>query len=340
MLEDDVFKKRKLDKDKLITYGFVKEKNTYKYSKLIMDNSFRVDITIDSKSKVIGKVYDLDGDYEYTNFRLENVKGDFVNRVKEEFLKVLEDIADNCFTKEYFIYQQSNEVSNLIKEKYNVLPEFLWEDSPNFGVFRNENSNKWFGLIMNIDKSKLNSKENGEVEVINVKLDDLLDTYLKNDGIYPAYHMSKKSWVSIILDGTLSNEDVMSLIDISYELSNRKKEWLVPANPKYYDIVNAFNETDTIIWKQSNNIAVGDTIYLYIAEPYSCIMFKCSVTRVNIPYPYADKNVSMKKVMKIKLLKRYNDDEFTFKKLNDYGVRAIRGPRSVPSKLSEDLNKS
>ena len=99
MLEDEVFKKRKLDKNKLIIYGFVKENNTYKYSKLIMDNSFRVDITIDSKGKVIGKVYDLDGDYEYTNFRLENVKGDFVNRVKEEFLKVLEDIADNCFTK-------------------------------------------------------------------------------------------------------------------------------------------------------------------------------------------------------------------------------------------------
>ncbi len=249
MLEDEVFKKRKLDKNKLIPYGFVKENNTYKYSKLIMDNSFRVDITIDSKGKVEGRVFDLDGDYEYTNFRLENVKGDFVNRVKEEFLKVLEDIAYNCFTKEYFIYQQSNEVSNLIKKKYNVLPEFLWEDSPNFGVFRNENSNKWFGLIMNIDKSKLNSKENGEVEVINVKLDDLVDTYLKKYGIYPAYHMSKKSWVSVILDGTLSNEEVMRLIDISYELSNRKKEWLVPANPKYYDIVNAFNETDTIIWK-------------------------------------------------------------------------------------------
>ena len=339
MLEDEVFKKRKLDKNKLIIYGFVKENNTYKYSKLIMDNSFRVEFTIDSKGNVEGKLFVLDGDYEYTNFLLENVKGDCVNGVKEEFLKVLEDIADNCFTKEYFLFPQSNRIANLIKEKYNVLPEFLWEDNPNFGVFRNENSNKWFGLIMNIDKSKLDLKENGEVEVINVKLDDLVDTYLKKDGIYPAYHMSKKSWVSIILDGTLSNEEVMSLIDISYELSNRKKEWLVPANPKYYDIVNAFNETDTIIWKQSSNILVGDTIYLYIADPYSCIMFKCSVTRVNIPYPYADKNVSMKKVMKIKLLKRYNDDEFTFKKLNDYGVRAIRRPRSVPGKLSEDLSK-
>ena len=73
MLEDEVFKKRKLDKNKLIIYGFVKENNTYKYSKLIMDNSFRVDITIDSKGKVIGKVYDLDGDYEYTFMTLMEI---------------------------------------------------------------------------------------------------------------------------------------------------------------------------------------------------------------------------------------------------------------------------
>ena len=63
MLEDEVFKKRKLNKDKLIPYGFILENNIYKYSKLIMDDTFRVDITIDSKGNVIGRVYDLDGDY-------------------------------------------------------------------------------------------------------------------------------------------------------------------------------------------------------------------------------------------------------------------------------------
>ena len=115
MLEDEVFKKRKLNKDKLIPYGFTLENNIYKYSKLIMDDIFRVDITINSKGNIIGKVYDLDGDYEYTNFRLEIVKGDFVNRVKDEYIKVLESIANNCYTEEYFIYKQSNEVSNLIK---------------------------------------------------------------------------------------------------------------------------------------------------------------------------------------------------------------------------------
>ena len=327
MLEDEVFKKRKLDKDKLISYGFVKENNVYKYSKLIMDDTFRIDIIIDSKGKIIGKVYDLDGDYEYTNFRLENVKGDFVNRVKDEYLKVIEDIADNCFREEYFIYKQSNEISNLIQEKYNVLPEFLWESYSNYGIFRNKSSNKWFAAIMNIDRSKLDYNESGEVEVINVKLDNLVDTYLKKDAIYPAYHMSKKSWVSITLDNTLSNEEIMRLIDISYDLSNRKKEWIIPANPKYYDIVNAFNDIDTITWRKSHNFMLNDVVYIYITEPYAYIMFKCVVS-------YLDEEI-----IKLRLIKRYNDNEFTFERLKSCGVKSVRSPRGITSKLSEELNK-
>jgi len=90
---------------------------------------------------------------------------------------------------------------------------------------------------------------------------------------------------------------------------------------------------------QSNNIVVGDIVYLYVAEPYSAILYKCEATETNIPYEYKDKNVAMKKVMKIKLLKKYKADEFTFKKLNEYGIKAIRGPRSVTDKLSKELNK-
>ena len=326
MLEDEVFKKRKLDNDKLIPYGFIKEDDIYKYSKLIMDDTFRVDITIDSKGNVIGRVYDLDGDYEYTNFRLENVKGDFVNRVKDEYFKVIESIANNCYTKEYFIYKQSNELSNLIKEKYNVIPEFLWESNPNYGIFRNKSSNKWFGVIMNIDRSKLNPNESGEVEVLNVKLDDLVNTYLKEEGIYPAYHMSKKSWVSITLDNTLSNKEIMSLIEISFDLSNRKKEWIIPANPKYYDIVNAFNDMDTITWRKSHNFMINDIVYIYITEPYAYIMFKCVVISLD------------EEIIKLKLIKKYNDNEFTFERLKNCGVKSVRSPRGITSKLSEELN--
>ena len=338
-IEDETLKKYKLRKDKLISYGFIKEKDKYIYSKNFMNNTFRAEICVDEKGQVSGNVIEIELDEEYTNFRMENAIGEFVNTVKDEYIKILQDIANNCFEKEEFIFEQTNRITSLINEKYEVLPEFLWDKFPGFGVFRNARSNKWFGIIMNIDKSKITSGKTGEIEVLNVKLDDDVQKYLGLEGIYPSYHLSKKNWISIILDDTLSDEEIMKLVDISFNISNVKGEWIIPANPKYYDVINAFNDTDTIIWKQSNNIFEGDIVYLYVADPISAILYKCEVLEVNIPYEYEDKNVSMKKVMKIKLLRRYDKEQFIFKKLNEYGIKAIRGPRGLSKELSKELNK-
>ena len=38
------------------------------------------------------------------------------------------------------------------------------------------------------------------------------------------------------------------------------KEWIIPANPKYYDIVGAFKVADEIDWKQGAGIKKGDGI--------------------------------------------------------------------------------
>lgn len=107
---------------------------------------------------------------------------------------------------------------------------------------------------------------------------------------------------------------------------------------RYYIWYSYSNKTDTIIWKQSNNIWAGDIVYLYAAAPISAILYKCEVLETDIPYEYKDKNVAMKKVMKIKLLKRYKQDEFTFEKLNKYGIKWVRGPRGLTDILSKGLN--
>ena len=307
-IESEIFKKYIPNNKKLIKYGFKKSNNLYKFSKTFMNNTFRADIVIDAKGQVIGKVIEIELNEEYTNFRIEGNVGEFVGKVREEYKSILQDIVNSCFEKEYFIYEQTNRITKLINDKYSVSPEFLWDFVPDYGVFRNVRSKKWFGIVMNLDKSKIISNKTGEVEILNLKLDENVTNALKLDGVYSPYHSSKKNWVSIILDNTLSDEKIMELVDLSYDISNIKGEWIVPANPKYYDIINAFNETDTIIWKQSNNIWAGDIVYLYVAAPISAILYKCEVLEVDIPYKYSDKNVSMKKVMKIKLLKRYEQD--------------------------------
>jgi len=225
-IEDEIFKRSKVNFKKLLLYGFVKKNNTYKYSKEFM-NTFRADIMINENGVVLSKVFDINTNDEYINFRIEEQNGEFVSKVREEYKKILKDIDDNCFEKKYFIYEQSNVIANLIKNYYNDEPYFAWEKSPGAGVFRNPNNKKWYGLLMNIDKSKLDKKYFGEVEIINVKLsEEKILELLKREGFYKAYHMNKKNWITIILDDTLSNEDIFEYIKISHsytELQNKRR---------------------------------------------------------------------------------------------------------------------
>ena len=336
-IEEEIFRKRRIKKDALISYGFKKNGPYYIYSKEFMNHNFKAEIKVDDASVVTGKVYDLDMEEEYTNFRIDDVVGDFANTVKEEYQNILRDIANCCFIEEDFMFDQSNRISIKIKEKYHVHPEFLWEKFPDYGVFRNEKSDKWFAIIMKLDKSKVIKEEVGLVEVLNVKLDDKVEEYIQREGIYPAYHSSKKNWVSIILDDTLTDDEVMMLISISYDLSDVTGDWIIPANPYYYDIIGAFEKTDTTYWKQPSSIQIGDMVYIYMAKPYSAILFQCQVVEINIPDNFKIKNHSISYDMKLKLLKKYDKEEWSLEKLKEYGVKAIRSPRRLPKILSEEL---
>jgi len=76
---------------------------------------------------------------------------------------------------------------------------------------------------------------------------------------------------------------------------------------------------------------------MYVANPISAILYKCEVTETDIPYKYKDEKLNINKVMKIKLLKKFDKDFMTFEKLNKYGITAIRGQRTCPEKLSKIL---
>ena len=344
-IEEELFRKTKIDFDKISKYGFKKDKSLYKYSKNIMNNTFRVDIEINSDGIVKGKVYDLAFGDEYTNFRIEDTAGSFVGQVRNEFKTLLKDIRRSCFTKKDFIYEQANRIAKAIKEKYGDEPEFEWEKFPGYATFRNKDSKKWYGIIMNIDKSKIAKNSTGEVEIIDIKVEpSKIEYLLKQDGFYPAYHMNKKAWVTIILNNTISDEKIMDLIEKSYSYTiinknSAKNEWIVPANPKYFDIDKALKKNNTIIWKQSTDIKVNDMVYIYVGKPYSSIMYKFKVIEVNIPYQYKDENIKIQKAMKIDLVTRYEQGKISFDKLKSFGINAVRGQRYMPLELSKYINK-
>ncbi len=219
-----IFKTKIFDKEKLEKFGFKKCGKTYTYKQKLLDNQFELTITISTDKQIETKMTDLSSNDIYTLHLIEDADGTFVGKVRETYETFLENLAGKCCVDTPFIFPQSNRLSNLIKEKYNTTPEFLWEKFPGFGVFRNQKSGKWFGLISNIDKSKLDKKHSGEIEILNIKLDkDEILELVKKSGFYPAYHMNKKSWITIILDDTIPDKNIINLIDKSYKFSEPKQ---------------------------------------------------------------------------------------------------------------------
>lgn len=238
-----------------------------------------------------------------------------------------------------------------VKRTYKAAPEYLWRRFPDYAIFRHEDNRKWFGIIMTVPAEKLGVDGYGDepVDILNVKIPDpfLLDTLIQQPGYLRGYHMSHKNWMSILLDGTIPFEDICGWLAESYIATASKetkhrlrpaKEWIVPSNPKYYDIEHAFDDAEVINWKQGKGIKKNDIVFMYVGAPVSAILYKCKVVDTDIPYKYSDDNLTITALMQIKLLKRYNPDKFTFDILgSEYGIKAVRGPRGIPVSLSEAL---
>lgn len=110
------------------------------------------------------------------------------------------------------------------EERFDTKPDYPWDSSPNFAVLRGANK-KWFALVMDISKKHLGLPENEIADVLNVKCDPLLIGSLRlKDGYYPAYHMNKDKWISVLLDGTVPEEEIKALIELSYNLTQFKKK--------------------------------------------------------------------------------------------------------------------
>ena len=235
-----------------------------------------------------------------------------------------------------------------VKRKYRVSPENLWMKYPDYAVFRHGDNAKWFGIVMDVPERKLGLAGDRRVDILNVKPGDplLVELLAEQPGYFRGWHMNRGSWVSILLDGTVPFREVCRRLDESFLATASReekqrlrppKEWIVPANPKYYDIERAFDGAEEIEWKQGSGIRKGDTAFMYVAAPVSAILFKCLVTETDIPCDY-DGEIRIRALMRIRLLKRYPRDRFTFDRLGrEFGIFAVRGPRGIPKSLSEAL---
>lgn len=111
------------------------------------------------------------------------------------------------------------EILEYVNKKHNTVPKYLWDKYPLYAVLKH-NNNKWYGIIMNVQKEKIGLEGNEEVDILDLKcLPEFIGGLRKEKGFLPAYHMNKENWITIILDGSVNKEKIKQLIDLSYDLT-------------------------------------------------------------------------------------------------------------------------
>ena len=207
--------KYNFSKEQLLQFGFTEEAKKLVYRKEILDSSFLIEIVyIDSQFLI--EVYDLEFDEIYSLFSVDSAIGETVQNIRESVEEILSSIlglADESG-------KISSEVIYYCNNKYgenNVNP---FKKHPDILAFVNE-KNKWYALFLDVDYNKLNKNTDitTKVKILNVKYPtDRILEIIDNKNIFPAYHMNKKHWISIVLDKNIKFKAIKELIDISYSL--------------------------------------------------------------------------------------------------------------------------
>lgn len=109
-------------------------------------------------------------------------------------------------------------------ETYGTVPDCPFEDDFVTTVLRHSDTRKWYGIIMEVSRRRFGFESDEVIDVVNVKLPvEMFGSFGKDDGVYPAYHMNKLHWVSVLLPDA-PDDVVQFLINVSFEVTEAKKK--------------------------------------------------------------------------------------------------------------------
>ena len=113
---------------------------------------------------------------------------------------------------------QRERITQYIQDTYGTQAEYLWADSPGNAIFRHSASKKWYAAMMRVLPEKLGLAEGEALDVMDIKCSTIMiGSLLATKGFLPAYHMNKDHWISIILDGSVSDGQIIPLLELSYD---------------------------------------------------------------------------------------------------------------------------
>ncbi len=107
---------------------------------------------------------------------------------------------------------------------YITSPDYPFDKDFETAVMRHSDNRKWYAIVMAVSRRKFGFDSNEVIDVINLKLPpEMFGSFGAADGVYPAYHMNKLHWISVLLPDA-SDDVVKFLVNVSFEITGKKRK--------------------------------------------------------------------------------------------------------------------
>lgn len=218
---DTLFSIYSFEEEKLLAFGFEKKEEKYVYSRRLSTPPFEARIVV-NENKITADVFDAETGDVYALVKVPEAVGAFVGKIRKEFETLLSDIRKQCCVADVFKNLSARNVIRYVKDKYNDELEYLWPKFPKNAVFRRKDNGKWYAAILTVTKDKLGLPSDEMVEIIDLRgKTSEIEQLVNSREYFPGWHMNKKHWFTICLDGSVSAEEICRRIDESYLLTGK-----------------------------------------------------------------------------------------------------------------------
>ena len=105
---------------------------------------------------------------------------------------------------------------------YGTSPDYPFDEDFETAVLRHGDTRKWYAIVMRVPRSKFGQGSDEVIDVVNLKLPmEMFGSFGAADGVYPAYHMNKLHWISVLLPDAPADL-TQFLTSVSFEATKQK----------------------------------------------------------------------------------------------------------------------
>ena len=218
------FSGKKPDFTRLGRFGFLAEGGVHSYTERIADGQLELRISVLADGTVRAATVDVLTGEPYILHTVPGAGGSFVGQVRADYERVLRRIAAECFERDVFKSSCSRLVIGYVREQFGGELEYLWEKKfPGNAVWRRADNKKWYGIMFSVSRRKFGMDSDEKTEAIDVRAaPGTLPSLINGTTHFPGWHMNKRHWLTVLLDGSVPAQDIFPLIDASYALAAKR----------------------------------------------------------------------------------------------------------------------